>query len=61
MNKLKLSQKLGHRWFDYFSSVVHIQTDRGHTVCQESPYLYVRHPGYMEFTKQTKYRLLPGV
>jgi len=30
----------------YFSSVVRIQTDRGHTVCSSGPYQYVRHPGY---------------
>jgi len=30
----------------YFSSVVRIQTDRGHTVCNSGPYQYVRHPGY---------------
>ena len=94
---------------NFFSSMVRIQTDRGHTVCKEGPYRYVRHPGYVggflftitvglmlgswwasipqviaalmlvwrtaredktlqaelpgytEFTKQTKYRLLPGV
>ena len=92
-----------------FSSVVRIQTDRGHTVCKSGPYRYVRHPGYVggilfgiagpmmlgsawavipqviaalllvwrtsmedrtlqaelpgyaEFTRETKYRLLPGV
>ena len=31
----------------FFSSVVRIQTDRGHTVCQEGPYKYIRHPGYL--------------
>jgi protein-S-isoprenylcysteine O-methyltransferase Ste14 len=30
----------------FFSSVVRIQTDRGHTVCDTGPYKYVRHPGY---------------
>jgi protein-S-isoprenylcysteine O-methyltransferase Ste14 len=30
----------------YFSSVVRIQTERGHTVCDSGPYKYVRHPGY---------------
>lgn len=94
---------------NYFSSVVRIQTDRGHAVCKDGPYRYVRHPGYVgaflftitiglmlgswwasipqiiaalmlvwrtaredrtlqaelpgysEFIKETKYRLLPGV
>jgi protein-S-isoprenylcysteine O-methyltransferase Ste14 len=32
---------------NYFSSVVRIQTDRGHTVCKEGPYRFVRHPGYV--------------
>lgn len=32
---------------NYFSSVVRIQTDRGHTVCSDGPYRYVRHPGYV--------------
>ena len=32
---------------NYFSSVVRIQTDRGHTVCKDGPYRYVRHPGYV--------------
>jgi protein-S-isoprenylcysteine O-methyltransferase Ste14 len=31
----------------YFSSVVRIQADRGQTVCQDGPYRYVRHPGYV--------------
>ncbi len=30
----------------FFSSVVRIQTDRGHAVCDSGPYLIVRHPGY---------------
>ena len=30
----------------FFSSIVRIQTDRGHTVCDTGPYKYVRHPGY---------------
>jgi protein-S-isoprenylcysteine O-methyltransferase Ste14 len=30
----------------FFFSVVHIQTDRGHVVCDSGPYRYVRHPGY---------------
>lgn len=30
----------------YFSAVVRIQTDRGHTVCSTGPYSVVRHPGY---------------
>jgi protein-S-isoprenylcysteine O-methyltransferase Ste14 len=30
----------------YFSSIVRIQNDRGHTVCDTGPYQYVRHPGY---------------
>ena len=31
----------------YFSSVVRIQTERAHTVCNSGPYQYVRHPGYV--------------
>jgi protein-S-isoprenylcysteine O-methyltransferase Ste14 len=94
---------------NYFSSVVRIQTERGHTVCKDGPYRYVRHPGYVggflftvtvglvlgswwaslpqviaalliiwrtaledktlqselpgyaEFTKETRYRLVPGI
>ena len=30
----------------FFSSVVRIQTDRGHMVCDTGPYRFVRHPGY---------------
>jgi len=30
----------------FFSSVVRIQTDRGHVVCDRDPYRIVRHPGY---------------
>ncbi len=30
----------------FFSSVVRIQKDRGHTVVAEGPYRFVRHPGY---------------
>ncbi|MCP4177138.1 MAG: isoprenylcysteine carboxylmethyltransferase family protein [bacterium] len=30
----------------FFSSVVRIQTNRGHMVCDSGPYQIVRHPGY---------------
>jgi protein-S-isoprenylcysteine O-methyltransferase Ste14 len=30
----------------YFSTLVRIQMDRGHTVAASGPYRYVRHPGY---------------
>ena len=30
----------------FFSSVVRIQLDRGHVVCDSGPYRIVRHPGY---------------
>ncbi|MFB3897759.1 MAG: isoprenylcysteine carboxylmethyltransferase family protein [bacterium] len=30
----------------FFSSMVRIQTDRGHQVIQTGPYQYLRHPGY---------------
>ena len=30
----------------FFSSVVRVQTDRGHVVCDSGPYRFVRHPGY---------------
>lgn len=32
---------------NYFSSVVRIQKDRGHKVCESGPYKHVRHPGYL--------------
>lgn len=31
----------------FFSSVVRIQAERGHTVCDTGPYSFVRHPGYL--------------
>ena len=34
----------------YFSTVVSIQTDRGHTVCDTGVYKIVRHPGYSGMT-----------
>lgn len=30
----------------FFSTMVRIQTDRGHRVCDSGPYRFVRHPGY---------------
>jgi len=30
----------------FFSSVVRIQAERGHVVCDSGPYRFVRHPGY---------------
>jgi protein-S-isoprenylcysteine O-methyltransferase Ste14 len=30
----------------HFATVVRVQADRGHTVCDTGPYRYVRHPGY---------------
>ena len=45
---------LGHSIFlwakrtnKFFSSVVRIQTERNQVVCQEGPYRFVRHPGYV--------------
>ena len=34
----------------FFSTVVRIQTDRGHAVCSSGPYAFVRHPGYVGFS-----------
>jgi len=31
----------------YFSTVVRIQKERGHTVCTAGPYRLIRHPGYL--------------
>jgi protein-S-isoprenylcysteine O-methyltransferase Ste14 len=31
----------------YFATVVRVQEDRGHTVCDTGPYRLVRHPGYV--------------
>jgi protein-S-isoprenylcysteine O-methyltransferase Ste14 len=31
----------------YFATVVRVQGDRGHTVCDTGPYRFVRHPGYV--------------
>jgi protein-S-isoprenylcysteine O-methyltransferase Ste14 len=53
----------------YFSTVVRIQTDRGHSVCRNGPYRFVRHPGYVGFILQSlatpillgsAWALLPG-
>ena len=30
----------------FFSSVVRIQKERGHVVCETGPYRFIRHPGY---------------
>jgi protein-S-isoprenylcysteine O-methyltransferase Ste14 len=30
----------------FFSAIVRIQTERGHTVVQAGPYRFIRHPGY---------------
>lgn len=37
----------------YFSTVVRIQSDRGHTVCDRGPYRAVRHPGYAGMVMQS--------
>eukprot|EP00775_Hariotina_reticulata_P012592 gene12592-12724_t len=36
----------------WFSSVVRIQSNRGHKVCSSGAYKYVRHPGYVGFVVQ---------
>jgi protein-S-isoprenylcysteine O-methyltransferase Ste14 len=54
----------------FFSSVVRIQTDRGHTVVASGPYRFVRHPAYaggllsamaMPLMLDALWALLPGV
>ncbi len=54
----------------YFSTVVRIQSERGHTVCRSGPYRYVRHPGYVGFIFQalgiplllgSSWALVPGI
>ncbi len=54
----------------YFSTVVRIQSERGHTVCRSGPYRFVRHPGYvgmalqalgMPFLLGSVWALLPGL
>jgi len=40
----------------FFSTVVRIQTDRGHMVCDSGPYRIVRHPGYAG-----NFLALPGI
>lgn len=37
----------------YFSTVVRIQSERGHTVCRGGPYRFVRHPGYVGMAFQS--------
>ena len=34
---------------NFFSTMVRLQFDRGHTVANEGPYKYVRHPGYLGY------------
>lgn len=41
----------------YFSGVVRIQKDRGHTVCTTGPYKVMRHPGY--FSSFWSYLAMP--
>jgi protein-S-isoprenylcysteine O-methyltransferase Ste14 len=37
---------------EFFSSLVRIQSDRGHSVASGGPYRFVRHPGYVAMTAQ---------
>ena len=42
----------------FFSVMMRIQLERGHTVCDSGPYRIVRHPGY---ANRVRYRLIPGI
>ncbi len=33
----------------FFSTMVRIQSERGHSIAAEGPYKYVRHPGYVGY------------
>jgi protein-S-isoprenylcysteine O-methyltransferase Ste14 len=37
---------------EFFSTLVRIQSDRGHSVASGGPYRFVRHPGYVAMTAQ---------
>ncbi len=54
----------------YFATIVRIQEERGHAVCDTGPYRYVRHPGYVggiihalavPFILGSLWALIPGV
>jgi protein-S-isoprenylcysteine O-methyltransferase Ste14 len=53
----------------FFSDVIRIQTDRGHTVISDGPYRFMRHPGYVgmilyslaaPFLLDSPWALIPG-
>jgi protein-S-isoprenylcysteine O-methyltransferase Ste14 len=53
----------------FFSDVIRIQVDRGHTVVSHGPYQHVRHPGYIgmisyalatPFLLDSPWALIPG-
>jgi len=54
----------------FFTTIVRIQTDRGHTVATGGPYRFVRHPGYVgtilfnlatPFVLNSRWALIPAV
>lgn len=54
----------------FFSTTVRIQADRGHAVCDQGPYRFMRHPGYVGASLQSLaapvmlgslWALIPGV
>jgi protein-S-isoprenylcysteine O-methyltransferase Ste14 len=54
---------------EFFSDVIRIQTDRGHTVISDGPYRFMRHPGYTgmilyslaaPFLLDSPWALIPG-